>query len=383
MSRSRNSSNPATFSARLRVGHDPRALARKLKRGEIAVIDRADLDAASADLLADREPRCVINVSPSLTGRFEARGASRLAARNVVLLDASDRSLIAASDGDQATVDFAADESDAPGATRTATVTKGSDSFECRVIDADYIASQVAEAKSGARSLVPRLTAQALDLVQRDGAAVADGDAVPHLDFDLGGKDVLVVAAGSDFRQQLAALRHVVRDLRPLVVVTGDAANEVAQHHRIDVIVGPLEGVSDEVLTRASRVVVHGESNTVASTRLGALGVRHVSSESRLESADLAVALAATAGARMVITVGIEAAIFELADSPRGASALLARVAAGPAWIDGRTLARVYRSRWSRLQGWLVVVLAALALAAALALNPDVQDLVSRVTGQG
>ncbi len=83
---------------------------------------------------------------------------------------------------------------------------------------------------------MPRLTAQALDLVHRDGPALADGDAVPHLDLDLGGKDVVVVAAGSEYQQQLASLRHVVRDLRPLVVVTGDAANEVAQHspHRRD-----------------------------------------------------------------------------------------------------------------------------------------------------
>lgn len=380
MSRSRSSGTAATFSARVRVGHDPRALARKLKRGEIAVIDRADLDAASADLLADREPRCVINVSPSLTGRFEARGASRLTARGIVLLDASDRSLIAASDGDRVTVDFAAEhDSDSS----TATVVKGTDSVDCRVVDAEYIEATLAEAKAAARSLVPRLTAQALDLVHRDGPALADGDAVPHLDVDLSGQDVLVVAAGSEFKRQLASLRHVVRDLRPRIVVTGDAADEVARHHRIDVIVGPLEGVSDDVLTRASRVVVHGESNTVASTRLGALGVRHISSESRLESADLAVALAATGGARTVITVGIEASISELVDSARGASALLARVAAGPAWIDGRTLARIYRSRWSRLQGWLVVTLAAVALAAALALNPDVQDLLSRVAGQG
>ncbi len=64
----------------MRVGHDPRAFARKLKRGEIAVIDRADLDAASADFLADREPALRRSTwRASLTGRFEARGAARLA----------------------------------------------------------------------------------------------------------------------------------------------------------------------------------------------------------------------------------------------------------------------------------------------------------------
>lgn len=380
MSRSRKISVPTTLSAPVRIGHDPRSLARRLKRGEIAVIDRADLDAASAELLADREPLCVINVSASLTGRFEARGAARLAARSVPLLDAPDRGLIAATDGDEASVDFTVEpDSDGP----LAVVTMGSHRTECRVVDAALIARRVAEAKAGATSRVPQLTASALDLVQRDGPALADGDVVPHLDLDLGGKDVLVITAGPGYRSQVASLRAVVRDLRPIVIATGDAANAVAEHHRVDVIVGPLESVADEVLARASSVVVHGESRAVATTRLGALGVRHVSSDSRLESADLAVALAASAGARLIATVGVDTSIPELVDSARGASALLARVAAGPAWIDGRTLARLYRSRWSRLQGWLVVSLAAMALAAALALHPSVRDLVSRVTGLG
>jgi uncharacterized membrane-anchored protein len=380
MSRSRKTSNPTTFSALVRVGHDPRSLARRLKRGEIAVIDKTDLDAASAELLADRRPMCVINVSPSLTGRFEARGAARLLALNVPLIDSPDRGLIAAADGDEASVDFTVDsDSDGP----RAVVTMGSEKSTCRVVDAALIERRLAEAKIGAASRVPRLTASALDLVQRDGPALADGDAVPHLDLELAGKDVLVVAAGQGYKSQLASLRKVVRDLRPFVIVTGDAANDVAEDHRVDVIVGPLESVSDDVLERASRVVVHGESNVIATTRLGALGVRHVSSESRLESADLAVAIAASAGARLIATVGIDTAIPELVDSGRGASALLARVAAGPAWIDGRTLARLYRSRWTPLQGWLVVLLAASALAAALALHPQVRNLVSSVPGLG
>ncbi|MCB2413875.1 hypothetical protein LGT39_13570 [Demequina sp. TTPB684] len=378
MRRSSKASTPTTLSARVRVGHDPRVLARSLRRGEIAVIDRADLDAASAELLADREPACIINVAPSLTGRFQARGASTLISRSVPLLDAAERTLIAAADGEEATIDFTVD----PGADGArALVLLGKETVECRVVDAEMIDERLAEAVTATASRVPRLTASALDLVQRDGPALVDGEAVPHLDLDLADKDVLVIAAGQGFGHQAAALKRAVRDLHPIVIVTGDAANTVAEQYRIDVIVGPIEAVTDDVLAHASRVVVHGESNAVATTRLGALGVRHVSSDSRLESADLAVALAATAGAKLIATVGIDTSIPDLVDSARGASALLARVAAGPAWIDGRVLARLHRSRWSRLQGWLVVAFAALALASALALHPEVQDLVTRLTG--
>jgi len=79
--------------------------------------------------------------------------------------------------------------------------------------------------------------------------------------------------------------------------------------------------------------------------------------------------------------VGMATTLPELVESARGASALLARVAAGQAWIDGRMLARLHRSRWSRTQTWILVVVAVGALAGALTLHPDVQDLMDRLLG--
>jgi uncharacterized membrane-anchored protein len=374
MKHSRSTAGASSVSGVVRVGHDPRTLSRRLRKGDIAIIDKADLDAASAEMLADRSPGCIINASPSITGRFQSRGAERLAARGVTLVDVVDRAVLAATDGETITIDLAAAEGGA-------TVAIGGTTFEGVIVDSEYVKEHLAAAMPGAGLRVPHLAASALDLIHRDGPALVEGRSVPDIELDLSNRDALVVTAGPGFRLQLKALKRAIRDLNLVVVVTGDAADAVAEDHRIDVIVGPLDGVSDEVLAGAKEVVVHGESLAVAATRLGSLGVRHVASESRLSSEDLAVAIAASAGARMIATVGIESSLADLVDSHRGASSVLARLAAGPAWIDGRMLARLHRSPWSRLQRWLMIFIAAASLAAALSLHPVVRAAVERLVG--
>jgi len=309
----------------------------------------------------------VVNASPTLSGRFEARGAERLVSRGVELFETDDRRAIAIADGSHLSI---ARDEDGDGAT----LTVNDDQIPLRRLTEASVRTLLDRAHEGAALRLPELTAGALDLVHRDGPALVDGGAVRGVDLDLTGKDVLVVTAAAGFERELRALRIAVREMKMAVIATGDAADAVARHHHINLIVGPFDGVEDEVLARADRVVVHGESHAVAATRLGALGVRYVSSESRLDSADLAVAIAASSGARTIATVGLETSLGDLIDSPRGASALLARVAAGPAWIDGRLLARLYRPRWSRAQGWILAAVAVVAVGAALALHPAVRE---------
>ena len=143
MKRFRSSVGESSVSGVVRVGHDPRSLARRLRKGDIAIIDRADLDAASAGMLADRSPACVINASPSLTGRFQARGAEHLLSKSITLVDVNDRGVLAATDGETVTIDLAASDGGA-------TVAIGGATFEGIVIDADVVRDRLAAAMPGA-----------------------------------------------------------------------------------------------------------------------------------------------------------------------------------------------------------------------------------------
>ena len=142
MKRFRSTAGASSVSGVVRVGHDPRTLARRLRKGDIAIIDRADLDAASAAMLADRSPACVINASPSLTGRFQARGAGHLVSKSITLVDVNDRGVLAATDGEKVTIDLAASDGGV-------TVAIGGATFEGVVIDADFVRDRLADAVPG------------------------------------------------------------------------------------------------------------------------------------------------------------------------------------------------------------------------------------------
>lgn len=370
MSRHRNNHAEGAITGTLRVGGDPRALAARTRKGDIVVIDRVDVDAATADLIADKAPAAVINASPSLTGRFEARGATRFEERGVALFDAMDRKLLAVDDASPARLVFGSD-------TAPATLIVDSLSIDLHEVGAEHIAQRLAESAHTGALRLPVLAASALDLVQRDGPSLVDGAHVPDLDVDLTGKDVLVVAAGAGYKEQLRHVKSAVKELKMVVIATGDAADAAATARQPHIVVGPFDSASDDVLRSATVAVAHGESHAVAATRAGALGVRLATSQSRLEAADLAIALAASAGARTIVVAGMDTTVPDLIDSPKGASSLLARMAAGPAWIDARTFARVYRSRASRALSWVWVVVAGLALAGAASLHPSVRDFVT------
>lgn len=292
----------------------------------------------------------------------------------VPLIDLSDRDALGAEPGAQARI--VAGDGDA------VTVTLGDDEFAGVRVSREVVDAALARAEARASSRAPLLVASALDLITKDGPDAVEGAGVPHLGLDLADRDVLVVGATPDVDAQLHALRAYVREARPVVIATGDAAARVAERHRPDLIVGPLEAVPDDVLRKAGHLVVHGESHTVAATRLGALSLAHATSQSRLDSADLAIAIAAAGGARTIVTVGTDATVPELLDSPHGASTVVARLAAGPALIDARTLARVFRPRATRLLAWAWVAVAAVSVAAAVALHDGARAALTDLVGQ-
>src|SRR5579863_9788355 len=68
---------------------DPRTkvLVKRLKPGDIAVIDHADLDRVSADELIDCRVAAVVNAAKSITGRYPNLGPRLLIEAGIPLLD--------------------------------------------------------------------------------------------------------------------------------------------------------------------------------------------------------------------------------------------------------------------------------------------------------
>src|SRR5262249_21091785 len=72
-----------------RLGRRTKDLVKRLRPGDLAIIDHADLDRVSAEELADGGVKAVVNVSPSSSGRFPNPGPLELVRAGVCLVDAS------------------------------------------------------------------------------------------------------------------------------------------------------------------------------------------------------------------------------------------------------------------------------------------------------
>src|SRR5215207_3864651 len=72
----------------VRTHRDFRALLSRVQQGDLVVIDRRDLDAASARALVERKPAAVLNAAEFVSGRFANLGPAVLDEAGVLLLEA-------------------------------------------------------------------------------------------------------------------------------------------------------------------------------------------------------------------------------------------------------------------------------------------------------
>src|SRR4051812_38948451 len=75
------------IAGRARLGRKTKDLVKRLRPGDVAVIDHADLDRIAAEDLATTGVRAVVNVASSSTGRYPNPGPLILARAGVHLLD--------------------------------------------------------------------------------------------------------------------------------------------------------------------------------------------------------------------------------------------------------------------------------------------------------
>src|SRR5215212_10239745 len=71
-----------------RVDRHTEAMLRRLRPGDVAVLDQVDLDRSTADALVAAKVAAVVNAAPSISGRFPNLGPAVLVDAGILLVDA-------------------------------------------------------------------------------------------------------------------------------------------------------------------------------------------------------------------------------------------------------------------------------------------------------
>jgi uncharacterized membrane-anchored protein len=363
----------------LRVDRRTSTLVRRLRPGDIAVIDHLDLDRANAQALLDRGVAAVVNASPFISGRYPNLGPDLLVRAGVVLVD---------NVGPDA---FGKLHDGTPARVHEGRVyVKDEPVLEGKQLSADDVAEMMAEARGGLSTQLQSFTHNTTEFLRREQDLLLHGEGAPELRTRLEGRPVVVVVRGYDYREDLRRLRRYIREQRPVLVGVDAGADALVEAgHRPDIVVIGEQGlapgnragdatVSDKALRGAKEVVLHSDraGRAVGSDRLDRIGVRAHNFSASGTSEDVALLLTDLAGASLIVTVGTHATLTEFLDRHRSglAGTFLTRLRVGPKLVDAKGVPHLYSGR-VRVWHLLSVLLAGLAaLLVAIAGTPVGQE---------
>jgi len=217
-----------------------------------------------------------------------------------------------------------------------------------------------------------------LEFLQRERDLLFGGEGLPELDHDLQNRHVLVVVRGPGYRDDLAALRAYVRDVKPVLVgVDGGADALLEQGYRPHVIVGDMDSVSERSLRSGAEIVLHAYPGGRAPgrERLESLDVGHKVIEASGTSEDVAYLLAHEKGAALIVSVGSHGNLREFLDKGRRgmASTFLVRLRVGEILVDAKGVSRMYPGGVRTRDVLLLVGAALFSMVAVVAISEPLQ----------
>ncbi|HEX6208464.1 MAG TPA: putative cytokinetic ring protein SteA [Actinomycetota bacterium] len=341
-------------------------LLTRVQRGEIAVIDHEDLDRVAAEGLVAREVAAVVNASPSITGRYPNLGPLLLAEGGIPLVDGVGPLLMEkVREGMQVRVEgdrvYADDALVGVGVRQTP----------------ETVRRAMEEAREGLSEQLQAFARNTLEYMQRERDLLFGGEGMPELHEDLAERHVLVVVRGPNYREDLAALRPYIREVKPLLMgVDGGADALLEAGYRPDIVIGDMDSVSEEALRSGAQIVLHAYPDGTAPgrARLEALGLPFSVLRSSGMSEDVAYLLAHEKGAELIVSVGSHGNLREFLDKGRKgmSSTFLVRLRVGEILVDAKGVSRMYRSR---IRGRDVAMLVGAALFSMVAVVAVSQPL--------
>jgi uncharacterized membrane-anchored protein len=351
-------------SATVRLDRRTKDLTKRLQPGDVAVIDHVDLDRVSAEALVSCGVGAVVNVAPSISGRYPNLGPQILIEAGIPLVDDVGPEIFSkVREGDQVRVE-------GPSVHRGEdVVAKGTEQT------AESVETALTEAKSGLASQLEAFVANTMEYVKRERDLLIDGVGVPDVGTKINGRHALIVVRGYHYREDIATLRPYIREYRPVLIgVDGGADALLEAGYRPDMIVGDMDSVSDDALTCGAEIVVHAyrDGRAPGLKRVHELGQEAVVFPATATSEDIAMLLADDKGATLIVAVGTHANMVEFLDKGRAgmASTFLTRLRVGSKLVDAKGVSRLYRSRiatWSLL---FLVLGAVFAIVTAVAMSP-------------
>jgi uncharacterized membrane-anchored protein len=351
-------SAPSSVVGVARVGPRTKDLAKRIGKGEIAVIDHRDLDRIAAESLLAAGVAAIVNADQSISGRYPNGGPERVVAARVPLLDAVGHGVMEnVRDGEVVEL-------------RDDALWRNGEKFAAgELLTADDIDQRMEDARLRIGTELRSFARNTLEYIDREAERSFAPLQLPALSTKVRGRQALVVVRGLDYERDLRALRAYIREYRPVLIAVDGGADALIDGGRTpDIIIGDFDSLSPVALHCGAELVhhVHPDGRAPGLERLEAAGVAYQQFVTEGTSEDAALLLAFEAGADLIVAVGTHATMVEFLDKGRRgmASTFLTRLRLGPVLVDAKGVSRLYQGRIRRRDMVLLVVSAVAAMVA-------------------
>jgi uncharacterized membrane-anchored protein len=347
-----------------RVGARTKVLAKRLGRGEIAIINHQDLDRVAAESLLDAGAVAIVNAAESISGRYPNEGPASVERAGVPLLDAVGSGVMdAVHDGDVVEV-------------RDGALWRGHEKVAVGTrLQRDDIEQRMDAARAGIGKELRHFAENTLRYVEEEADATFEPLVIPPLRTKIAGRHAMVVVRGHDYKDDLAALRPYIRQFRPVLIAVDGGADALLDIGLTpDIVTGDFDSLTDRALRCGAELVhhVHHDGRAPGREQLLAGGLPYFEFVAEGMSEDAAMLLAYEAGASLIVAVGAHATMVEFLDKGRRgmASTFLTRLRLGPVLVDAKGVNRLYESR-VRSRDLVLLVASALLVVVVMAIASD------------
>lgn len=360
-----------TVTGRARVDRRTKDLVKRLKPGDIAVINHKDLDRVAGEGLAAADVAAVVNAAPSISGRYPNSGPRCVVEAGVILVDDVGLEVMErVKEGDLLTI------------TDGVLSVKGDEVARGEVLGREQIEARMEAARDSIGNELERFAVNTLEYIEKEAQLLFEPIVLPPLRTDFSGRHVLIVVRGHDYRDDLRSLRSYIGEYHPVLVgVDGGADALLEMGLKPDLIIGDFDSLSERAWACGSELVhhVHPDGRAPGREELVDKGLPYEEFVIEGTSEDAAMMLAYECRATLIVAVGTHSTMVEFLDKGRAgmSSTFLTRLRLGPMLIDAKGVSQLYRGRVRR-RDILMLIGAALVVILAVALVSESLQVVLR-----
>lgn len=321
-----------------RLGDRTKDLVKRLGRGEIAVIDHADLDRVAAEDLVASGVAAVLNNSTSTTGHYPNIGPLLVVRAGIALVDFDAETDLFELLDEGETIEL-----------RGGTLLRdGKRIASGQRLTEDDALDRLAQLRERIDAALGAFATNTIEHVREESELLSGAIDFPPIRTEFRDRQTLIIVRGPDYREDFSALNAYIRDMRPLIVAVDGAADAVLDAGlKPAMILGDMDSASDEALACGAELVVHAyaDGRAPGRERLDELGLDHVVAPAVGTSEDVAMLLANERGASLIVMVGAHFNLTEFLDKNRSgmSSTFLTRLRVGETLVDAKGVSRLYK----------------------------------------